>query len=205
MKKFIMYKNFLYVPIPKCACTSLKHFFYTLNYDQSVYEGNIHNFYPTALFKELPNFDDLNAFTVVRNPIDRFISAFTDRVLNHRELKKKFLPNEVPINVTLKMFIEHFDIYYESIPQIKHHFRPQSDFIGIDKNKYVKIFSFDNFKEIPSFLDLPKNQLPHKKKNPMFKNQTSFFDLEQQELKFLKKFYEIDYDIYGDFFNYEFV
>ena len=102
MSAIIPKLKLIYIAIPKCACTSIKETMYFLEHGRkwenyknesgkSVWVHDIYQSIPfTEMAKRLENFDTKN-FTkicVIRDPIKRLISAYTNRVLHHNELSK---------------------------------------------------------------------------------------------------------------------
>ena len=192
----LLYLNYQYIPTPKCGCTSIKNLIYLCNY-QELFSSNpkrgIHQFYPTTLFADQSNASNTKKFIVIRDPLERFLSAFKDRVLNHPGIKIKAVRDKkLPTEVSFKQFVYYFLEYYELSEPINWHFRPQIDFIGNDPSIYDRIFFFKNLQNIPVYLQTD-HLLPHVKSSQKYNHLASLLDLERYEISFLKNFYEQDY------------
>ena len=90
-------------PAPKVACTSIKRMFYRIENEREFISGyrnsisfNIHDYYPTPPFGKVPHSKIRDHFRicVVRDPIRRFLSGYSNRVVFHRELRKELLSYE---------------------------------------------------------------------------------------------------------------
>jgi Sulfotransferase family len=144
-----------YRPIPKVACTSLKEAFFALatggkaTADHLVGAKYIHDYFEArqcdvsgANFK----------FIVVRDPVARFLSGFTNRVMHHRELSEGYLralriADQLPLdsfifNPTLAQFVEHFELY-ALVPTIRHHFSPMADQVA-DLSAFDKVYPLES-------------------------------------------------------------
>jgi len=142
-------KKLIYYPCPKNANTSTKMFFAKhLNIDKHYlflgdqipqadqidedYEGkkNIINIIPSKQPFEKKNVDI--KCCIVRDPIKRFISAYKNRILYHRDVQFK----DHSIDMILdKLENNNFE---------NKHFLPQSYFLGNDLNYYSFWSSTDN-------------------------------------------------------------
>lgn len=84
-----------YASVPKVACSSVKRMFYEIEngvaFDKIVANGKryyVHHFYPGILRNTYPEarIADYRRLCLVRDPIKRFLSAYGNRVVFHREL-----------------------------------------------------------------------------------------------------------------------
>jgi len=120
----------LYVPTPKCACTTMKHVMYFLEhgdwYQESAEEKKyIHKFYGyDNLVENLDDYSDWYKFAVVREPIDRFISFYQNKIVQ----EKKYIDPSVDID-NLAMNLEK---YQSQNSALKHHTETQKSFLGDD-------------------------------------------------------------------------
>jgi len=138
-------KNLGYKDIPKTACTSIKLALYQLvsnkKYNDDENEGlHIHQY----MQKKVNSLNDCQfRFIVIRDPIKRFLSAYSNRVIHHKELSREYVQQEVPnlineipcFDPSLDEFIKHFSKYCK-VPSIQHHFRPVSQFINYHSLNY---------------------------------------------------------------------
>ena len=212
----------LYISIPKCACTSLKSYMYLIEngeqFKQYKHNGkviNIHNLYPSTYFNQILqkyqkdfNLDDFTKICLIRDPIQRLASAYTNRVKHHKELSEEIInshdlnPNFA--NPTFGKFLENYFVY-RKVNSIKHHTDPIYKFIGENPFFYDKIFNINRINEFSDYLNekfnikytIPKLQLggggsksinieEFKKDRPMI-------------YKKLEKITAKDYQIYSDY------
>jgi hypothetical protein len=164
-----------YQPIPKAACTSIKELLFRAvtgsPFSRELAEGanHVHRYFDLRA-------RDVSAaefrFVVVRDPIKRFLSAFGNRVLHHKELSRKYVePLDIVPAAELESFVFDPDLAgfvdrfesYRRIPTIDHHFRPISEF-SAPLQAFDKVYPFEALDELVSDLHkrtgLPMS-LPH--------------------------------------------
>lgn len=202
-----------YFPVPKVACTSLKLFFFEFengfpfkDFYISGKHFHIHEFWPSRKFE---NYDHssiqrFNKFCVVRDPVERVISCYYNRVLFHDEISPDHIAKSksaigLKPRPTLSEFIERFDKYRDAIPSIKHHTDSLVHYLGRSPEFYDQIY---NMKDITIFVsDLCSNY--NKNIKLSFAQKTnkkmSANELHSKLVKKIQQFYQEDYDVYGDF------
>ena len=92
-------KKLVYFPTPKCACTTLKSVFYRLNLgsdfvDNGSAEDGIHGLYagtPRFRLQLLGQYATWRRLIVVRDPVLRFLSAYTSRVQDRSDLGEELI------------------------------------------------------------------------------------------------------------------
>ena len=182
--KKIKESKVLFIHIPKNAGVSIC----SLLYKKQIGHKDL-NFY---VMKSKKLFDNYFVFTVIRDPVERFISAYNYLVNGgsgnlYDLICKHYLLTFDDIN----HFIDQ-DIVFNKHSLITH-FRTQASFI-IHKNKIcneIKIFTLENVHNLKignfDFGLLPKlNQ----NKNKVINN------IDRNSLEKLKKYYEIDFKLY---------
>ncbi|GAA6165446.1 hypothetical protein NBRC116590_31500 [Pelagimonas sp. KU-00592-HH] len=204
-----------YASVPKVACTSLRRMFFEFEngFEFRPFKVNgkqifIHNVAYKGLLRE--NFPekriaDFHRVTLVRDPIQRLLSAFGNRVVHHKELSKSaaganLKKLDLAPNPDLDLFIEKFDDYRQAHPSISHHTRPIVDILGDDPDYFAKIYPLHDIKQfvadmserLGAELNLGRSQTG----GPKFKVD----DLTAGQIEKLKTFYAKDYEIFGEFF-----
>ena len=160
----------IYFPVPKIACTSIKSLFFQIEFGITVDKikevrpkFKVHNKYKAIPFSESstqlkPEFQTL---AVVRDPIQRFLSGFNEKILVKNLLKKKFSHACEQLNLNkqpeLEEFIDQLDIY-RKIPLIKQHFFPQTHFLGKDLNFFDFVFTTKNLTELEALISSRVNK-----------------------------------------------
>jgi hypothetical protein len=86
-----------------------------------------HDYNPSLV----PVVDNLIRLVVKRDPVKRFVSGYTNRVLFHNKMRNK--PN-------FEDFVSNFEKYHATYSDIQTHFKPQVRFFGLDKSIYTHIF-----------------------------------------------------------------
>ena len=168
--------------MPKVACTSLKHLFFLLehgrtfeNYvDHAGTKRHIHNAaYPTLSTSEddWSCAADMHRIVIVRDPVERFVSAYRNRVLFYKELSdanvdstKREMLGLKP-DPTLDEFIDHLELYRTLSTVIKHHTDPQTYFVGHTLDYFHKFYRFEELDILAADLSAKTGQplsLPHK-------------------------------------------
>ena len=156
--------NIAYISAPKCACTSIKELIFCLENNCKFnkvrdHKGAlcliinekkhyIHDFYPTISFakQEQTRLQRLHCFCIVRDPIDRIISCYNNRVLRYKVLTQDALSEadiRAPANPDPNQFIKNLD-QYKKISDIKHHTLPLIHFLGSESNFYDEIFNLNS-------------------------------------------------------------
>jgi hypothetical protein len=205
------YKN-----IPKTACSSIKHALYTLKRGKGFYTEvsnmNIHQYWSNH------KSDILKAdfrFIVLRDPVKRFLSAYSNRVGHYKELSKEYLQTNVegkklleniniPLNPSLQDFIKYLSEYY-SIVSIKHHTRPIVDFKVRDLSVFTNVYKIENLASLEVDISNRYNTeftLPRLQTGGL-KYKVS--DLSKDELDFLFDFYKEDYALISEYYTKEMI
>jgi hypothetical protein len=140
----------------------------------------------------------------VRDPLERFLSAFANRVIYHDELGPKNLCHlkgelvGLRPNPSLSEFIADLDRYRAASWQIRHHTDPQINFIGRDSLYYDRIFDFTELAKIPDALKAAADAqitLPHEQSGGP---KLSMAELSKKQLERLSDFYAEDYLLLAD-------
>ena len=221
----IDFLKFFYLPVPKYGTSSFKSLIFFLNYNQMYKDSEIykilgiHAIYPTQHTLEKKyvkpynflqthfklKFLNYNSLFITRDPIERFLSGFNDRVLFQNKLKISYSNNFDKLN----FFIDNFDKFLLENIDINWHFNSQYSFLKIYKKKYNKIifiklnkirqFLFKNTKgvlkdRVVKFYEKDKykiNSTKSKKINsPMTVN-----DLNSGQIEFINSFYQKDFNL----------
>jgi len=178
-----------YHATPKCGCTSVKAMILE-SLGESVEGGEdeaileIHKSIGSPPFKK---FKADFRFCVVRDPVQRFVSGYSNRVLHFGDIPE----------VGFDEFVENFSHYYRTYPRIKHHFLPQVFFIGKRPEYFTNIFWINEMEEIRDFLSTiskreiilgPRQSGGSDRKPIPTEGQIQFIlDFYKQDLKFLEK------------------
>ena len=201
-----------YFAVPKVACTSIKTALFEVengfafrNFRTNGLDRYIHNAYPTRgieAYMTLPIGNHVK-LALVRDPIDRIISCYNNRVKEFGELSTKNLGTValnagVPADPGPEVFIKYLDEYCKYSESIRHHTDSMTLFLGKDKSFFTEIFSFSDIEKfaetctkiVGHTVTLPKLQVG---RPGICKN-----DLTPESLRSLRARYQEDYDLFGD-------
>lgn len=201
----------LFMPLPKSGCTTVKRLLWYMDSGFQVdLESDIHVAYRTEEYNKVRRFlsnetlTNYYTFCIVRDPVDRLISAYNHRVLELGEIRnsEKVKNNDcLPTDPNFFQFVNNLEDYKTTIPVIKHHVLPMCKILGGDPTFYDRIYKLTeiNTDLIPFLeskcghnlaIDMSVNKSPHvvKRKN-----------LSHNLIEKIKTIYKKDYDLYGQY------
>lgn len=209
-----------YYGSPKVACTSIKLALYELEHgvpwvDYKDASGNWHyihgggTWFPAepTVFTRLPDPDRWFKFAVIRDPIDRLLSAYGNRVVHYGELSAEKMDAAVVKELDLKAdpdlptFLERLDDYRRASKSIRYHTDLQSFFIGTDLAYFDKVYKMSEIAILPSDLfkrtGFPVKLLHSQQGGPRFRVD----DLTARQKDRLIETYQKDYDMLGHYYS----
>lgn len=167
MTVYVPKAGLTYLSVPKCACSSLKHFcfevehggtFESLGKDLGL--GQLHQTFVSQRFTRFMS--RLNAgeyggdlVAVIRNPIDRLLSCYTNKVIKAGVLKSldvdELRGDGLSVEPDFDRFINDLEGYRSHSKVIERHTRPLSYYLGTDPTLYYRIFDIS---EVAGFAEL---------------------------------------------------
>lgn len=190
-----------YWETPKCASRTVMGYGYLLRYPEAYIDSSemfLSNNYKynkirTESKKWMKNTDNYPIkFCVVRDPVDRFVSAYLNRIRF-----RKMIPDNLK-NIDIHGFIKTFDNpeYYEAYTDIKHHLLSQVFYLGNKPDFYTHIFNMSRMGELKKLIEKTANaELPELTLNVSDKSFRP--KLSSSEIDWIKNKYKSDYEIYG--------
>jgi len=156
--------NLTVLTIPKCGCTSLKHWAFEVEngFQFRAFTANgrrraVHFFYKNKTWPERQSeltqrgALDLPTVAILRSPQERFLSAFRNRIFQTEDILKAGAPPGLDAFPSLETFCQNFDSYSEVV-SINHHFRPQLDYLPkVDSIDFL--FRMEDFGKVNDFLN----------------------------------------------------
>ena len=151
-----------YAAVPKAGCSSVKAMLAQLDpqvdVPETVPDNRLyHSLYPTRRFRRrrFPLAEGMFSFTVVRDPIRRLMSVYTNRVADKRDLynsrklrKRRVLPRDPDPDT----FFQNLPLYCRLSSVIRHHVLPTAIFTGRDLNRYDNVFRTDQIDDLAATL-----------------------------------------------------
>lgn len=133
----------------------------------------------------VPLVDSPIRLVVKRDPVKRFVSGYTNRVLHHNKLGG--------IKPDISEFIKRFDYFNDRYSDIQTHFRPQVSFFGLDRSIFTHVFDtseMDKVKEL--FEDTYQRKFPELRLQQGGNKQRPTLTKEQED--WIRDRYKVDYD-----------
>lgn len=198
--------------IPKVACTSIKEKLYEVEYGRKFKREEVgKHIHQYMNHEHLESIDECDfRFIVVRDPVKRFLSAFSNRVSFYKELSKEYIQKNCPdllgeifvFNPDIKKFIKDFHKYIK-VPTIYHHFGPISNFLDYnDLSYFTKVYGMEGLNELERDLsDFYGKEIQFEKtQTGGSKSKVDIGDLSRDELEFIIDFYKDDYVLLNEMY-----
>lgn len=207
--------RFAYFAVPKAACTTVKTILFEAENQvalSSLMLGGapirVHTLYPTRLFSEI-NKKRVASFaklTVIRDPIERFVSAHRNRVFDKDEITnsrhaERFRKQGLSLRPSLSEFIEHI-AEYRAVWGIEHHISPLTSFLGRDPSYFDYVYDISDLGEaIQRVSEITGWTGKELTLNRSGKHRHAESELTREQRLFLEDFYAEDYEIFGKYFK----
>ena len=145
------------------------------------------------------NFREWKKFCIIRDPIDRLLSAFDylssgGRNLIDAEVARRYVRSCDSVNDFIESMRE--EVVLGNL--LKYfHFQPQSEYILSDDNRCMvdRLLSFTNYNDdLADFLNIDSTQVEHK--NKTIGKRTKREEISQHNLDFLSRIYQKDIKIF---------
>jgi len=179
--------------VPKIASTSIKHAFYKLEHGSQFQPGDhgakhIHQIYMQGFYNGTSKIDkayevkypvsekifdvlgDYWKFAIVRDPAKRILSAYTNRVLHHRDMhniphaRKRALKQGLSLTPTVDSFLSKIERYREFSHSIRNHTDPIYNYIGADLSRFDAVYRVNELSKLTSDITTRtgfKFEIPH--------------------------------------------
>lgn len=142
-----------YMALPKAGCSTVKRALAQVDPDVTLDVGAIedtkvwHDLYPTIRFRphRWKKVADHWRFCVVRDPVKRLLSVYTNRVVqlgnlhNSRKLKHPRFSHLTP-DPDPDFFFRNLEDYMRAASVIRHHVLPSELFVGPDLGAYDRVY-----------------------------------------------------------------
>ena len=204
--------------IPKSASTSIKCTLFRLRegVDWSGIPDRVHPQFPTYFPitpKDFLDLEDYYKFTVVRDPIERFLSSYNNRVHFHKDIANhltKIYRSEANFRQLfpdlcffpdINNYILNLDSYQKLCHSIMHHTIPSFYFIGADLYFFDKVYPINRLKELEHDITKLTGQHTIFKRFQENDRKYKFEDLSIASKRKLLEYTKAEYDFLRNFFN----
>lgn len=199
---------------PKVLSTSVKNLAFEIDTGErfSSFRVNgkdvwVHRFYPLGPIKQEHLEEETLSIAIIRDPVDRFVSMFKNRILvRRRNTEEQFdvLPKlGLQLEPSINRLALNLGAYREAVSDIRHHSTPQSVFLGSNLAAFDHVVWFSDTRKLTAILEErlgAKLNLQH-----LNKSTSDFYDqLSQDAIYNLKDFYASDFDLIRQFNGTEF-
>lgn len=97
-------------------------------------------------------------FALLRDPVKRFLSAYSNRVLHYRELSieaagQHLLREGLAPDPDIATFVDNYVGYLRCSKQLARHFLKQQKFVGPDPDYYDRIFMLEEVDRLVAFVN----------------------------------------------------
>lgn len=153
---------------PKVASSTIKKMLYEVHFRKSYSDMNpdgsrylIHNdFSRTKRFLEIPKgkYEGWTRITLVRDPVEKVISAYANRVAHLKVLSQKQVDPDLLHALKLRpdpemhFFMRNIDKYRVLSRPIWHHTNAFTEFLGHDLNYFHHVFKFNELDKLVAFI-----------------------------------------------------
>ncbi|MEL6206003.1 MAG: sulfotransferase family 2 domain-containing protein [Pseudomonadota bacterium] len=209
-----------YFAVPKCACSSLKNFFFTLTQGVTFAEakaqgrtppGNkahVHQVYPSRSFADSASRSDpgWTHIAVVRDPVSRVVSCYANKiqqrnVLSEPETAERARAEGLSLTPSISEFVADIDGYHAVSSSLRHHSMPLSHFLGTDPSYFARIFALSELPLLVAMVaehtgrDVPA--LPHVQRSG---SKQVMNDISEADAAAIRDRFAEDIDLYGAWF-----
>lgn len=99
---------------------------------------------------------DFDKFALIRDPVKRFLSGYSNRVIHYQELSQEIAGEKLEEfalspDPSLEVFIENFSKYCKASRSIRRHFNKQQVWLGTDISYYKNVFHLENVGEMTDY------------------------------------------------------
>lgn len=202
-----------YMAVPKAACSSVKAALAMIDPDTKLtldmMSGNnkaIHVTYQTRRFRphRWERYEGWWRFTVLRDPLKRLLSVYSDRVVARRELhssRKMRWQKHLPLDPDPDFFFQNLREYMVRASVVKHHALPVRLFVGPKPLRYDRVFTVAQMGDLEAAL---RERSGTAVKIPRFNSSHKKFGLDDLSPKTHAALAEIlrpEYDHLSDYFD----
>lgn len=205
----------VYMPVPKAACTSVKAALSSIDDGSPISAEDIqknstvvHRYYQTSRFRPHrwePYCDGTWwRFSVVRDPLKRLLSVYSNRVVGLRELHNSprlRAQKTLPLDPDPDFFFQNLKKYMDLSSSIKHHALSARLYIGPKPIKFDKIYRTDEIDVLAKDLSAKAGRTVVVPRFNESKSTIALNDLDEKTVRHLEERLQEQYDHLSDYFT----
>ena len=201
--------GFSYYAVPKAACTSVKLMIFEIEngftfrpFRINGVKKHIHTLYESSDFEanSKAELEGNFRFAVVRDPVSRLLSAYTNRVLYHDELSRSRLTNlgaDLPPRPDLKTFVMRLNDYQAVSGPIRHHTLPMTYFLGKDPAYFHRLYRMNELTALEGWLRERTNLDVHLRHEQKSSTKITSADVSPSLIERIRECFSLDYEVFG--------
>jgi hypothetical protein len=200
-------QNVCFFPIPKTASTSIKSMLFPDEKDPEIlHKKNMAVDFLTLTKADHDKFETWQKIALIRDPIERAISCYRQKILTSGHLGRLFREKGNPHNLSEKPdfneYIKRLNLYNSTSSMLRHHVRSTIFFLGKDSNYFTKIYKMSEIKLLENHLQQVLNiSCSINNKNNTSTNSDKIY-IKREIFDKLKSIFKEDYELYNfDEFN----
>lgn len=206
-----------YTAVPKAACSSVKAALGSIDPEKSIPisdfisgQVNPHAVYQTMRFRphRWQRYEGWWRFTVIRDPLKRLLSVYSDRVLDRRELlnsPKIRRQTELTPEPDPDFFFQNLKSYMQLSSVVKHHALPTRLFIGPKPYDYDRVYRTDEIDTLSRDLSERTGMVCKVPRLNSSSTAIKFTDLSNRTQIILSKYLEEEYQDLSEYFDNPFL
>jgi hypothetical protein len=203
---------FTYYPIPKSGTSSIKYALMSLSGRHGALadpDNQVHDHLFTSWVDPfVPVYDGLGGkFTVVRDPLERLLSAYSSRILDVNVLARSSAKAEMlkafglPSDPDLDTFILNVEKYSASSWEIQFHVASPRHFVGSSLFLFDNVFRFEEMDKVEAFLSSVSGRKVAIPRLQAARTRVSPSDLSPAALAKAMRFCRYDYAFLVDYYD----
>jgi len=198
--------DFTFSPLPKNGSSSLSRVFYLMEKGEEapsyrsgrLYMSSKTSFLTASEYRKSSSY----RFAIVRDPVQRLVSAYANRVLDFRDLDRVTTElQKAGLSTTpeLNEFVQHLETYRRISGMLRHHTHPQSRFLYPDLSIYSRLYTLSEMPELEAWFQerVPGFIMPREKTTG---TKIPISELSAASRQKLERFYARDYALLGHLF-----
>ncbi|WP_296746632.1 sulfotransferase family 2 domain-containing protein [Mesorhizobium sp.] len=202
-----------YYPIPKSGTSSVKYALMALDEKHNSVsadpDNEVHDHLRTDWVDPFePVYDGLGGkFTVVRDPLERLLSAYSSRILDVNVLTRSSADAgllehfQLPISPDVETFILNVEKYCASSPEIQFHVASPRCFVGSSLFLFDHVFRFEEMDRVAAFLSSISGKAVAFPKLQVARARVAPSDLSSAALAKAMRFCRYDYGFLIDYYD----